>query len=524
MRTAIRAHPGGRSRDSEELASLATGPVLVLTGCVGAALLVLSWRSGFSGGELSMLAAGRHLAWGYADRPAMLPALSRLLDTLTGGSPIGVRLPGTVLASAGVVVTALIAREFGGGRYAQILASAVYASSAATLGTGYLLAASTVDAFLWTTCGWLLVRWARTGDNRLSIWLGVVTSVALQTEYLILLLWAVLAIALLTVGPRQLATRPGPWIAVGCALLTTLPEFTWQARHDWPFQSVPTSIERDPIHATLTFLPLLLLAAGLFAGAAGALYGLARLLGRPELSRYAFLGWTAIGVTAAFLVLTSRPYYVVGLFPVLWAVAAADLERHPLPSAWRWLAGWPVLALSALLALPGAPGLPGWAGWPRAPIAPVAWLTRDHVVVRAGPVDPRVGPRLNQAGWTGFAAEVARVYHGLPAESREHVVIITRGVWGASALDRFGPAFGLPPVYCAKRNYWYFGAPPEDAERVLYVGEPSEIRPHFDELRLLGTVPEAVPGTATFPAGTQLWLAEGRRAPWSRLWPELRGT
>jgi len=180
MRTAIRPRLGGSGNDGGALAPLATAPVLMLAGCVGAVLLVLSWRSGYSGGELSMLAAGRHLGWGYADRPAMLPALTRVLDGATGGSPIGVRLPATVLTSAGVVVTALIAREFGGGRSAQTLAAALHASSASTLGTGYVLSATTVDTFCWAVCGWLLVRWARTGDNRLPIWLGVVTALALQ--------------------------------------------------------------------------------------------------------------------------------------------------------------------------------------------------------------------------------------------------------------------------------------------------------------------------------------------------------
>jgi len=36
-------------------------------------------------------------------------------------------------------------------------------------------------------------------------------------------------------------------------------------------------------------------------------------------------------------------------------------------------------------------------------------------------------------------------------------------------------------------------------------------------------VPAAAPGVTGFPVGTQLWLAEGRRDPWSRLWPALRG-
>ena len=518
MRTAVR--PPRDAGAGAALAPLALGPVALLTAAVCAVLLVLGARSGYTGGELTVLAAGRHLSWGYADRPALLPALSRLLDSATGGATIGARLPGTVLTSAGVGVTALTAREFGGNRRAQVLAAAVYASSAFVLGTGYVLSATTVDAFLWAVCGALLVRWARTGDNRLLGWLGVVTAVALQTEYLILVFWAVLGVALLTVGPRELATRPRLWVAGGCALLAATPELVWQGQHGWPWPLSRPMIDATAVGPT-TFPPLLLLAAGLFAGAAGVCYGVLRLLCCDELRRYAFLGWTAIGVFAVFLALGCRPYLAAGLFPVLWAAAAVEVVRHPPPRNWRWLASWPVLAVSALLALPGAPGLPGWAGWPSSPLTPLAWLSRDGGSV-ATAVDPRIGPRHNDAGWLLFAETVAQAYRGLPPESRRNVVIVTKGMWGAAALERFGQHLDLPPVYCAQRDYGFFGEPTEDATGVLYVGDPAAIRPYFDELRLVGSVPEVAPGATAFPSGTPLWLAQHRNTPWALLWPALR--
>jgi 4-amino-4-deoxy-L-arabinose transferase-like glycosyltransferase len=510
-----RGRSGGR-----ELAPLATVPVLAMAVATGLVLLALSWRAGLTGGELATLVAGDHLSWGYVDRPPLLPLLARLADTVAGGSTVGARLPATLLSAAGVLVTALTARELGGARYAQVLAAAVYASSAFVLGTGYLLSSTTVDVFLWSLFCWLLARWARTGDDRLPIWLGVVTAVALQSDFMIAAVWVVLCVALLTVGPRQLATRSRLWAAGALAALTTAPGLIWQARNGWPRHTAWNAVE-PAISAKLTFLPVLLLSAGVLAGAAGAVYGVVQLLRCAELSRYAFLGWTVIGVTATFLALDFRPYPVVGLFPVLWAAAAVELERHPLPRAWRWLPSWPVLALSALLALPGMTGLSGSLGWPHSPLTPATWLAQYG---GRGPFDRQLGPRPGDAAWTALADEVAGRYLALPAAARANVVIVTQSYWAAAALDRFGEARGLPKVYSAQAGYWYFGAPPEDTDTVLYVGDPAAIRPYFDELRDLGTVAAGPPGAGVVPGGTALWLVGGRHEPWSRLWPLLRAS
>ena len=500
------------------LAPLATVPVLAVASGFAVVLLVLSWRTGLTGGELGALAASDHLAWGYADRPPLLPVLARVADAITGDSTVGARLPAVLLSTAGVLVTALTARELGGGRYAQVLASAVYASSAFLLGTGYLLATTTVDAFLFAVAGWLLVRWARTCDDRVPIWLGVVTAVALQADFLMVVLWVVLCVALLTVGPRQLAGRTRLWAAGLVAALTTVPSLIWQAQHGWPRHSAWQATE-SAMAAKLTFLPVLLLSAGLLAGALGACYGAARLLRSDEFSGYAFLGWTAIGVTATYLALDFRPYNVVGLLPVLWAAAAVDLERRPLPRGLRWLPSWPVLLASALLALPATAGLPGLPGLSNSALSPTTWLAQYGA---KGPLDRQVGPRPGDAAWSGLADAVAASYDALPAEVRPSVVIITQSYWAAAALDRFGRSRGLPEVYSPRGGYWYFGAPPEQADPVLYLGDASDIRPYFHDLRELGRVPAGTPGAAAPPGGDTIWLASGRREPWERLWPELR--
>ena len=75
------------------------------------------------------IAAGRHLAWGYADQPPLLPLLALLMDSLFPDSVLGFRLPAVLFTGAGIVVAGLTARELGGGTRAQVMTAGAYACS-----------------------------------------------------------------------------------------------------------------------------------------------------------------------------------------------------------------------------------------------------------------------------------------------------------------------------------------------------------------------------------------------------------
>ncbi|MGH3908602.1 MAG: hypothetical protein ACRDTE_31120 [Pseudonocardiaceae bacterium] len=116
-------------RPEERIPPLTRGPVLGIAAAVAIVLLAFSGRYGYFGDELYFLAAGDNLSWGYADQPWLVPLLARVMDTITGGSLVGLRLPAAIVTAAGVVVTALIARELGGRRRAQIMAGGAFAVS-----------------------------------------------------------------------------------------------------------------------------------------------------------------------------------------------------------------------------------------------------------------------------------------------------------------------------------------------------------------------------------------------------------
>ncbi|MBN0048931.1 glycosyltransferase family 39 protein [Streptomyces actuosus] len=475
-------------------------PVTVVACATGVLLLLTAGRFGYFSDELYFLAAGRHPAWGYADQPPLLPLLAHALDTVAPGSLVGLRAPAAAVTALGVLITALITRELGGRRAAQTAAAGAYAVSPVMLQMGHLLITATLDIFLTAVTTWLLVRWVRTRSDRLLPLLGLTAALSLQVKYLSPGFWAVLLVAVLLVGPRALLRRPLLWVSAAGVLLTALPGLLWQARHGWPQLAMASVISREVAAdegGRSLFLPTVLAAAGL-AGAVLLCAGLLWLLFARRARPHRFLGLTFAGLCACYLLVNGRPYYVAGLFPALWAAGATALQSLRLTRPRLWAVGLAYL-LSAALAVQVLP------------VYPVHRLTARGADRLA----------MESVGWPDLASSVARVYRGLPPGRRRRALIVTDRYDQAGALDRYGPALGLPRPYSGHRGYWYLRRPADDFAPVVFVGADARyLRRFFTSVHRRGTVTNAE-GVPNLNRGAPIWVCEGEREPWGTLWPRL---
>lgn len=499
--------PPDAARDVQPpLAPFARVPVLAIAGAAGALLLAVSARLGYFGDELYFLASGKyHPAWGYADNPWLLPQLARLLNTVTPGSVVGLRLLPMALTVLGVVLTALTAREFGGGAKAQTMAAAAYAISPQLLGAGHLLMTCTVDPFCWLLVTWLVARWVRTRDDRLLLYAGIATAVAMQAKFLIVVFWLGLAVGVALSGPRELFRRPLLWLGAAITVAVTVPTLVWQAQHGWPYLSMEQVVAGQVNEAwggRLAILPMAVLTAGAFVGAFLVFHGCYCLLRDPGLRAYRLFGWACIVATGVFIATAGRYYYLSGLYAVLFAASATRIERRRPARWWRWTTKWPAYAASALvaiyLALPLRPG-DGFSGFVLVDFLPVSSI-----------------------GWPQLADTAADAYRRLPPDVRAHTAVIGDTYWQASALDVFGRADGLPGAYGVERGYWYLGRPAADVRQVLYVGgESQRISGFFDSVRQVGTVRLGNVNAEAANQGVPIWLCAGPRAAWPQLWTRM---
>ncbi|HEV7752920.1 MAG TPA: glycosyltransferase family 39 protein [Baekduia sp.] len=480
----------------------AIAPLLAIAG--GVALILVAFAGGYGPhrDELYFLVAGDHLAWGFADQGPLTPLVAHVMDALAPGSLTVLRVPSALMAAGTVLVTGLIAGELGAGRRAQVIATACAAVASYVLITGHLLSTSTFDLLAWTVLSWLVVRVLRTGDERLWVAAGVVAGLGLLDKPLIAFLLAALGAGVVVAGPRDLLRSRWLWAGVAIALALWAPWLVWQDRHGWPQLDVSSEIAAGGSASSQprwAFLPFqFLLVSPVLAPVWIA--GLAALLRRPALRPFRLFAVAWLVLVVVFIATGGKPYYIAGLFPVLLAAGAIETDAWLARGAGRTRGAllWGAVGLSAIVsALIALPLLPA----------------RHAAAVVAMNAD--VGETI---GWPDLAATVAKVVH----RAGGRPVIFTANYGEAGAIDRYGPARGLPAAYSGHNGFAEWGPPPDRPGRVVVVGlGPAELAGHFEGCRIAARVDNAA-GVDNDERGVPVAVCSGPRDGWSRAWDALR--
>ncbi|WP_185442609.1 ArnT family glycosyltransferase [Kribbella qitaiheensis] len=470
-------------------------PLLVLLGLVATVLTLVSNRYGYYNDEMYFLVSGRHPAWSYPDQPPLTPLLARFGDSLAPGQVWALRIPATVCAVLTVLFVALLVREMGGSRRAELIAATAFSCSTMVLITGHVLRTSTTDLCFAAALSWLLSRLIATRNHRLWLVIGLVLGIGLLNKMLLALWVFAVLVALILVGPRRILHSR--WFLAACLIATALwtPYLSWQANHDWP-QLTMASVLRAQ---ALGLLPSQVIVGPLLLPlcVAGLVW-----LWRSQFRLFA----VAFIVFAALLMATGgKATYLAGAYPGVFAGAGIAADQW-VRSRRNALALYGVLGLSLLIAAPiGLPLLP------------------ERTAVSLGNAlgfDQARG----QSGWPAVADAVARAMNQLTPAERSRTVIYTYSYTQASAIQLFGPARDLPPAYSGHNGFAYWGPPPDSADIAVVVDDsssPEEV-PEWTRQACQSLEPAAMVETpiATRERGRLIWICH-LREPWSTLWPHL---
>src|SRR5580704_7673093 len=157
--------------------------VIVTGGVLFAVLMALSARYGFDRDELYFLDCARHLQGSYVDQPVLTPLIARLSLSLFGVSEAGLRLWPALAGWATVIVSGLTAREFGGGRRAQLLAAIGTACMPALLAVDHLMGPTAFDMLAWAGLALVVAKIGRTGDSRWWLAAGAILGLGLENKH-----------------------------------------------------------------------------------------------------------------------------------------------------------------------------------------------------------------------------------------------------------------------------------------------------------------------------------------------------
>jgi hypothetical protein len=479
-------------------------------------------RYGIFRDELYYVACARHLAWGYVDHPPAIALLTRIELALFGQSVAALRVLPILAGAATVVLAGLLARELGGGRFAQVTAGLAVAIAPVYLFLFHILSMNAFEVLLWTLAAYVLVRILRGGDPRLWLLFGAVAGLGLETKHSMLLLGLGVFLGVLLSPSRRLLASPWPWLGGLLAAALFAPNLLWEIRHGWPTIEFARNAEagKNVHYSPLAFfgqqaIQMQPWTAPLWAA------GLLGLLVAPSLRRFRALGWAYLAIAAVLLVQASKPYYLAPAYPWLFAAGAVLLDGWTaLRGRWRpWLRGAALVLLGANGAITAPLTLP---------VLPEETFIRyaAHLGIK-----PEAGERhkigvlpqhfADMHGWPELAAEAARVWRALPPQERARCGIFGQNYGEAGAIDYFGPALGLPHAISAHNSYYLWGPDGYDGSCLVVIGdERSRLGQLFGDVQEAGRFDCRY--CMPYEDGLAIHVCRRPKRPLREIWPEIK--
>src|SRR5919202_2032500 len=214
MSHAARPAPESAARKSSRTGAIAV--LLGLTLADFASHMLVSSNYGYFRDELYYIEAGRHLSFGYVDFPPLIALVARMLDVLAGDALWAIHVVPALATALIVLITGLMARELGGGRFAQALAAIASLAAVGFLATGSLFSMDALDELWWVLASYVLILILERDAARLWLLFGLVTGVGLTTKVTMLFFGFAVVVGLL-LSPSRRHFRAG-WLWLGGAI------------------------------------------------------------------------------------------------------------------------------------------------------------------------------------------------------------------------------------------------------------------------------------------------------------------
>ncbi|HEX3045346.1 MAG TPA: glycosyltransferase family 39 protein [Bacillota bacterium] len=452
---------------------------------------------GYFGDEFYWLAMAKHLDFGYVDVPPLVAYVGALWRLLFGTSLFAVHFLPALAGAVMVFFAGLLARELGGGRFAQGFTALMVLTCPCCLAVNSWFAYDPFDQLCSVILLYLFVRLIKQETPRRWIGLGIMAGLGIMTKLTMIFTVGALVLALLTRAGLEAGAHthasPGrksflvkwPWLAVLIGVLLCMPYLIWQWVHGWPLITYWHSYAVSPYRPhfeILQFLwyllmnlnPVLLPVYGL---------GLSYLLFHREGKKYRPLGLSFLVLLVFFGYMKAPPRLLVSAcFPLL-AAGAVWLERLNTRARDGWVLGWKGF-LWFQRAYLGIILIAGFLIAPLVlPVLPISVLEKYLTVIpkfiTEEPASAFSGNRLPFAfayrfGWPELVEKVAEVYHSLPEADRKKCVIWADSYGHAGAIDLLGKKYGLPDAISNHYSYQFWGPDPShsgvDPEVVIKVG------------------------------------------------------
>jgi hypothetical protein len=490
-------------------------------------------RYGYFRDEFNYIACGDHLGWGYVDQPPLIPFLIHICRAVLGDSLRSIRFLPALASSLLVVQTAVLAREFGGRRFAPLLSAITVVIAPQYLSNGSLLGTNCLEPNLWMGCAYFAILAIKRNNPRYWLWFGVVAGIGLQEKYSIALFGFGVVVGILLTPQRRVFLNPWIWIGGLAAFLVFLPNLLWNMHYHWPFLELMRNIRAEGRDVILP-LPQYFLQQTLLVDPITApiwLTGLFALLFSARLKPYRALGWCYLVCFTVFFVLHGKNYYLAPIYPMLLAAGAVVIEsaiegtksgapENPPRRTWLKYAIVIVLLASGAHLIPITVPV----------LSPDTFLAYTKTLPFKLPVMEHAHARAalpqwysDQFGWEEIVAETALASNRLSPDERkdEACGIFAQDYGQAGAVDFLGRRYGLPRSLSGHQTWFLWGPRGYSGNCMIVLDDSRErLEQLWEHVEYVGT---SVDNPYALEKQIDVYICRGAKfGTLAQIWPQIK--
>jgi hypothetical protein len=484
-------------------------------------LFLVGANYGYFRDELYFLACADHLAWGYPDHAPLSIFITWFSRAIFGDSLYAIHLFPALAGALKLIMTGLIVREFGGRYIATLLACLCVWAAPVYSGIDLLLSMNVYEPIFWMGCVLSYIWAIKRGDPRYWMMFGAFAGLGLMNKHSMVFFGIGLVGGLLLTQDRRVFASNYFWLAGGIAFLIFLPNLIWQYQNDWATLELLRNVQTSgknvvlPPHEFLFQQIFILLPLTAPVWLAGIWYlGFDR-----DGKRFRALAFSYVITLVLMIVLKAKNYYLVPIYPMLFAAGGVYWEKLAARFRTGKLAAF---AYSAIVFVAGLVFLPI-----AVPVLPpekfIAYQEAIGIappkteVGHKGPMPQHFGDRF---GWEEMTAKVATVYNSLSPDERGKAAIFAGNYGEAGAIDHFGGQYGLPKAISGHQSYYLWGPRDHDGSVVIVLGDEKE-----DAEKNCASVEERDAVSHPYAMAEErfrILVCRGLKQPLTEFWPKVK--
>jgi hypothetical protein len=402
--------------------------------------------------EFLYLAEGHHMAWGFMEIPPLLSVFA-WISNLAGSSMFWIKFWPSLFGALTCLLIGKLILSFGGKTLALFLGFLPLVFGA-YLRIHFLFQPNFLEIFFWTLISYSLIRYIQSENNSWLYILGIAIGLGMNSKYSVAFFVIALVGGLLCTRQRKIFLNPYLYIAAAIAFLIFLPNLLWQYNRNFPVFVHMKELKRTQLQyvkpSDFLMDQLLMNIACAFIWIAGLYHTIFKQQGK-----YRAFAWAYLFLITLLLYFQGKSYYSLGVYPVLFAFGAYQLERiGDKRKVWRYVfiiipfvIGIYVIPLMLPVAKPEA-----LASYYKARhIEKIGFLRWQDLQNHALPQD-----FADMLGWREMAEKTAKAYATLTPEEKKHTIIFCDNYGQAGAVNYYGKRLGLPVAYSDNASFLYW--------------------------------------------------------------------